>query len=130
VSFNRAEPTYPGTLAQRVKTKLVSDFGSVHGVLLLSMMTQTELIGFTYGKILLVGEDKEKGIAQLILVEHALQLLASLDNTIPIVGVDDKDNTLSVLEVVPPQRANLVLPTNIPHGELNVLVLDSLNVET
>jgi hypothetical protein len=104
----------PGTLAERVKTKLVGDLGGVHGV----------------GKILLVGEDKEKGVAELILVEHALQLLTGLYNTIPIVGVDDEDDTLGVLEVVPPQRANLVLPANIPYGELNVLVLNSLDVET
>lgn len=83
----------------------------------------------TYGKILLVGEDKENGIAELILVEHALELLSGLNNTVAIVGVDDEDDTLSVLEVVPPQRTDLVLTTDIPHGELNVLVLDGLDVE-
>lgn len=83
----------------------------------------------TYGKILLVGEDKEDSIAELILVEHALELLSGLNNTVAIVGVDDEDDTLSVLEVVPPQRTDLVLTTDIPHGELNVLVLDGLDVE-
>lgn len=29
-----------------------------------------------------------------------------------------------------PKRSNLVLTTDVPHGELNVLVLDSFNVET
>ena len=84
----------------------------------------------SYGKILLVGEDQEKGVTQLILVQHALQLLTSLNDTIPIVGVHHEDDTLSVLEVVSPQRTNLVLPANIPHRELDVLVLDSLDVET
>jgi hypothetical protein len=83
----------------------------------------------TYGKILLVGEDKEDSIAELVLVEHALELLSGLNNTVAIVGVDDEDDTLSVLEVVPPQRTDLVLTTDIPHGELNVLVLDGLDVE-
>lgn len=84
----------------------------------------------TYGQILLVGEDKEDGIPQLVLVEHALQLLTGLDDTVTIVAVDDEDDTLGVLEVMSPQRSDLVLTTDIPHGELDVLVLDRLDVET
>ena len=91
----------PGALSQAVQTKLVSDLGSVHGV----------------RKILLVGEDQEESISELVLVEHALQLLTSLDNTVTIVAVDDEDDTLGVLEVMPPQRTDLVLSTDIPHGE-------------
>jgi hypothetical protein len=83
----------------------------------------------TYRKILLVGEDKEDGVAELVLVEHALELLTGLNNTVAIVGVDDEDDTLGVLEVVPPQRTDLVLTTDIPHSELNVLVLYGLDVE-
>ena len=79
--------------------------------------------------ILLVGEDEEESVTELVFVEHALKLLAGLDNTVAIVGVDDENDTLGVLEVVPPQRADLVLSTDIPHGELNVLVFDSLDVE-
>jgi hypothetical protein len=83
----------------------------------------------TYRQILLVGEDKEQSITELVLVEHALKLLTGLDDTITIVGVDDKDDTLGVLEVMSPQRTDLVLSSDIPHGELNVLVLDRLDVE-
>ena len=83
----------------------------------------------TYGQILLVGKDQENGVPQLILVQHALQFLSCLDDTVAIVGVDDKDDALRVLEVMPPEGADLVLATDIPHGELNVLVLDSLDVE-
>jgi hypothetical protein len=36
---------------------------------------------------------------------------------------------LGVLEVMPPQRSDLVLPAHVPDGELDVLVLDGLNVE-
>ena len=36
---------------------------------------------------------------------------------------------LCVLEVVPPEGADLVLTTDIPHSEGNVLVLHSLHVE-
>jgi len=84
----------------------------------------------TYRKILLVGKDQEESISQLVLVEHALQLLTSLDDTVTIVAVDDEDDTLGVLEVMSPERTDLVLTADIPDGELNVLVLDSLDVET
>jgi hypothetical protein len=83
----------------------------------------------THRKILLVGEDEEKGVPQLILVEHALQLLTSLGHTVAVIAVDDEDDALGILEVVAPQGANLVLTTDVPHGELDVAVLDSLDVE-
>lgn len=83
----------------------------------------------TYGQILLVGKDQQDGISQLILVQHALKFLSGLDDTISVVAVDNEDDTLGVLEVVSPQGTDLVLTTDIPHGELDVLVLNSLDVE-
>ena len=41
-----------------------------------------------------------------------------------------KSFTLCVLEVMTPQRSDFVLTTDIPHGKTNVLVLDSLYIET
>ena len=73
----------PLSLSQAVEAKLVGDLGGVHGV----------------GQILLVGEDQEQGIAKLVLVKHALELLASLRNTLTVVRVDDEDDTVGVLEV-------------------------------
>lgn len=103
----------PGARPQAGEAKLVCDLGGGHGI----------------GKILLVGEDQEEGVPQLVLVEHALKFLPSLGDTVTIVAVDDEDDTLGILEVMPPQGADLVLTTDIPDGELNVLVLDCLNVE-
>jgi len=103
----------PGPLSETVQTKLVGDFSRVHGI----------------WKILFVGKNQEQGIAQLILVEHSLELLTCLNNTISVIRVDHEDDTLGILEVMPPQRSDLVLPTNVPHCELDVLVLDSLDVE-
>jgi hypothetical protein len=84
----------------------------------------------THWQILLIGENQEESIPKLVLVQHALQLLSGLDYTIAIVGVNDKNDTLGVLEVMSPQRSDLVLSTDIPHGELDILVLDSLDVES
>jgi hypothetical protein len=83
----------------------------------------------TDGQILLVGKNQKNSISKLILIQHALQFLPSLNNTVTIIAVNDEDDTLGVLEVMSPQRSDLVLSTNIPYGELNVLVFDSLNVE-
>lgn len=79
---------------------------------------------------MLVSENKEKSITELIFIQHALQLFAGLDNTVTVVAVDNKDDTLSVLEVMSPEGTDLVLTTDIPHSKLNVLVLDGLDVET
>lgn len=83
----------------------------------------------TYGQILLVCEDQKQRIPQFILIQHALQLLACFDNTVAIVAVNHEDNTLRILEVMPPQWSNFVLPTNIPYGKLDVFVLDGLDIE-
>ena len=44
-------------------------------------------------------------------------------------GVHDDDHRVGVLEVVAPERPDFVLPTNVPHRHLQVLVLDLLDVE-
>lgn len=102
-------------------------------------------------------------ICQAGLVQHmaTLTLLPGLGNSVPIVRVDNEDDTLGVLEVcsqanrstsdersiharccwcrkgevrviltVSPQRPDLVLTTNVPHGERNVLVVDSFDIES
>ena len=66
-----------------METELVSDLGGVHGI----------------RQILLVGEDEEKGISEFILVQHPLKFLTGLRYTLPIVGIDDENDTLGVLEV-------------------------------
>src|SRR5690606_28835142 len=70
-----------------------------------------------------------EGVSQLIRIQHPRQLLTGLRHTLPVVRVDDEDNALGVLEVMSPQGTDLVLSSDIPHGERNVLVLDSLDVE-
>ena len=82
-----------------------------------------------YGKILLVGKDQEHSITQLVFVQHPLQFLTCLDNTISVIAVDNKDDALSVLEVMSPQGPDLILSTDVPHCELNILVFDGFDVE-
>lgn len=157
------------SLPEAVQSELVRDLSSVHGV----------------WQILLVGKDKQKGVTKLVLIQHALELLTSFRDTLAVVRVNHKDDTMGVLEVcnpsrkssvhpaqmtielpdaagtcldafprldgyisspwpkvqravptnihllltVPPEGTDLVLSTDVPDGEGNVLVLDSLDVE-
>jgi len=122
---------YPGTLSQAVKTQLICDLGGVHGILQLCQhVLCNHWAADTDWQILLVGEDQKNGISELVLIQHSLKFLPGLDNTVTIIAVNNEDDTLGVLEVMSPQRSDLVLSTNIPYSELDVLVLDGLNVET
>ncbi len=82
-----------------------------------------------YGQILLVGKDEKESVSQLVLVQHALKLLTCLNDTITIVAVNNEDDALSILEVMPPEWSDLVLTADVPHGELDVLVFDGFDVE-
>lgn len=104
----------PLSLSQAVQAELVSNLCRVHGV----------------GQILLVGKDEKKSVAKLIFVEHSLQFFACLRNSLSIVGINDEDDAVRVLEVMSPERSNFVLSSNVPNGEGNVLVLDRLDIET
>jgi len=59
-----------------------------------------------------------------------MQLLFRLVHPLPILTVHDEHETLRSSVVVSPQRSNLVLPSNIPHVELDVLICHRLDVET
>lgn len=81
-------------------------------------------------QVLLVGEHQHDGLTQLVLGEHPVQLVVGLAHAVLVVGVNDEDQALGVLVVVAPERADLVLASDVPHGERDVLVLDGLDVET
>ncbi len=104
----------PVALSEGIQSELVGDLCGVHCV----------------GQILLVGKHKEHSVSELVLIEHSVELVSRLSNTIPIVRVDHKDESLCVLEVVAPEGSDLVLTADIPHRKVDVLVLDSLDVES
>lgn len=117
-----------------MQSKLIGNLGSIHSVL--SWETPVSEIATrcvqgreTHRQILLVGKDQEQSIPEFVLVQHPLELLTGLADTLPIVGVDDEDDSLGVLKIMAPERTDLILTTDIPHSERNVLVLDSLDIE-
>ena len=103
----------PVPVSERVEVEFVGDFGGSHGV----------------WEILLVGKYKEDCVPKFILGKHPCKFLPSFSDTFTVVAVNHKDEALSVLEVVTPQRSNLVLATDIPDREGNVFILDSFDVE-
>ena len=60
---------------------------------------------------------------------HFLELLLGLDDALPVVAVHDEDESLGVLEVVAPQRPDLVLAAHVPDCEANILILHCLHVK-
>ena len=59
-----------------------------------------------------------------------MKLLFRLVYPFTVLTVDNEDETLSTGVVVPPERTNLVLSSDIPYVELDILVRDRLDVET
>ena len=80
--------------------------------------------------ILFVGEDEEDGILELIFRQHFLEFLSSDFHSFFIRRVDNVDQGLSVLIVMFPELSDLVLSSDIPNCELNILELDCFNVES
>ena len=103
----------PNALTEGVEAELFLNFRSRHSI----------------GKILFVGEDEENSVAEFIFREHLVELIAGLTDTFTIVRVNDEDDTVGVLEVVSPEGAELILTTDVPHGELDLFVLDGFDVE-
>ncbi len=48
---------------------------------------------------------------------------------IPIVAVNNEDKRLRTNEVVAPERADLVLASNVPYCEVDVLIFNCFDVE-
>lgn len=58
-----------------------------------------------------------------------MKLFPVLLDTVTIIGVNDENETLSILVVVSPEESDLVLTADVPHVESNVLVFDGLDIE-
>ena len=97
-----------------MQPKLVGHFCRTHGI----------------GKILLVGKYQKNSVAQFVFVQHTVQFVTSGIDTVRVIRVNHKDKTLRVLVIMTPQRTDLILTTYIPHCKGDVLVLNSLNVES
>eukprot|EP00288_Rhodomonas_lens_P016375 CAMPEP_0177706748 /NCGR_PEP_ID=MMETSP0484_2-20121128/9387_1 /TAXON_ID=354590 /ORGANISM="Rhodomonas lens, Strain RHODO" /LENGTH=156 /DNA_ID=CAMNT_0019218223 /DNA_START=129 /DNA_END=599 /DNA_ORIENTATION=- len=80
-------------------------------------------------KILLVGEEEEGDARQLLLLQQSGQLHTSLVDPSPISAINHVHQSISLIKVVPPVRADGLLTSNIPHVQLEALVDDRFDVE-
>jgi hypothetical protein len=104
----------------------------------------------TAGQVLLVGKDEEETLLHLPISQNPVQLLLGLIDAVSVLRIDDKDETLGARIVVPPERSDLVLPSDVllrtdadsgkgiqlgpkkdthPNVKLHVLVRDRFHVE-
>lgn len=56
----------------------------------------------TYRQVLLVGKDQEQSIPELIFVQHSLQLFTSLYHSFAIIAINNENDALGVLKIMPP----------------------------
>mmetsp|Transcript_6977 Transcript_6977/g.13780 ORF Transcript_6977/g.13780 Transcript_6977/m.13780 type:complete len:213 (+) Transcript_6977:154-792(+) len=81
------------------------------------------------GEVLLIRKYKNNSIPKLIFREHLVEFFLSHVQTLLIVGIDHEDNSLRVLVVMPPKRADFVLTSDVPDSEVDVLVFNRLDIE-
>ena len=82
------------------------------------------------GEILFVGVDEESGVLEVVVAEGVFEFSGSFLDTGAVGAVDNIDDAVSVLVVVAPERTEASLTTDVKTLELEVLVFDSVDVET
>ena len=60
---------------------------------------------------------------------HFGKFFLRFSHSLAIVAIDDEDESLCVLEIVAPERSDLVLAAYVPNCEADVLVFHRLHVE-
>mmetsp|Transcript_13 Transcript_13/g.41 ORF Transcript_13/g.41 Transcript_13/m.41 type:complete len:243 (-) Transcript_13:27-755(-) len=80
-------------------------------------------------QVLLVAQHEERRARERRVAQQAVQLALRGAHALAIVGVDDVDDRVGAVVVVLPQLAELLLATDVPHMELDILVLDGVDVE-
>lgn len=87
-------------------------------------------LGHTSWKILLVRKDEEQAFLHLSIAQDSVQLLLGFVNTFSVLAVDHENEALCSGIIVPPQRSDLILTSDIPYVELDILIGHRFHVET
>ena len=80
-------------------------------------------------QVLLVRKHEQKTLLHLPITQYPMELLLRLVYTFPVLAVDNEDETLGTGVVMPPQRPDLILSSDIPDVEFDVLVRHGLHVK-
>lgn len=62
-------------------------------------------------------------------LDDGLKLCCALSDAFPVLAIHHKDKSVCVIKVMPPERAKLLLASNIPDSEDRILVLHLLYIE-
>lgn len=94
---------------------------------------QVQLPGYLGGRhaplqVLLIGVDQDGGFAQLVSLQHGVQLFSDDAQSVPVHAVDDHDDELRVGVVSGPGGSEALLATQVPHDKVNVLPDDLFDV--
>lgn len=84
----------------------------------------------TSRNILFVCKDKQESILHFAVVDDLVKLRTSFLQTRGVARIHHEDQTLCTGVVMSPKRTDLVLTTDIPHIELDILIGDALDVES
>jgi hypothetical protein len=83
----------------------------------------------TSRQILLISEHEQQALLHFSVAENPMKFLLGLVDTVTVLAVDNEDETLGTGVIMPPERTDLILPSNVPNIEFDVLVRDRLDVE-
>ena len=84
----------------------------------------------TSRQILLIREHEQQALLHFSVTQYPVQLLLRLIYSFTILAVHDENKALRACVVVPPQRPNFVLASDVPDIELHVLICYSFHIET
>ncbi len=84
-----------------MKSEFVGDLGNGHGI----------------GQILFVAQNKKCCISEFVFSQDFLELEGSFVDSLTIIAVHNKNDSLGVVVIVPPQGSNFVLTSNVPNCE-------------
>lgn len=104
----------PPSCTQLRQTKVLAHLGRRHGSL----------------QVLFIGKDKQSTVPHQRILNDRFEFACRSPNPLAVQRIHHIDQTVGVVEIVPPKWSQLLLTTHIPHRELHVLVLYLLYVES
>mmetsp|Transcript_267 Transcript_267/g.2120 ORF Transcript_267/g.2120 Transcript_267/m.2120 type:complete len:229 (-) Transcript_267:214-900(-) len=104
----------PPSCTQLRQTKVLAHLGRRHGPL----------------QVLFIGKDKQSTVPHQRILDDRLEFARCSPNPLAVQRIHHVDQTVGVVEIVPPKWSQLLLTTHVPHRELYVLVLHLLYVES
>lgn len=86
--------------------------------------------GHTARGILLIGKDQQQRVLHFTVVDDPVKLNGSFLHALRVAGVNHENQSLCTGVVVSPEGSNLVLTTDIPDIELDILVSHAFDIES